>query len=875
MDIGWTDKEFSAIIEEALKPDPSVLITDISSPPGTRKTYNVIRYAVEHRRPMVASFPNHQNQETALAYVLYHIEREKPVRLPFFVIDYAGVENYCILQRPELLKRVLDQFREEGQPYTAAVDNFLGHPTVSSILIARGADVDEIWYEIADALDSYIKTGDKKAFKKAVSEIIEKRGQHEICRNVCPLGLFAWHNRRRLYHLFSEPKVVTWRKDFYETKVPRYPRVSRHTLLADTTQTVLHLRDMLEGKYKPEWTLCPRFLLITQISLSRRSTRPTYILAKRSIILTPHSGLDFILSLIDRIKNVTGSKLKYILFIDEYDAMLKPRRMRLYPLDALRALIQVAEEIIDAGIGGEYRGETVTDYLFEYARYVRHVAGRVLRIVEKALEEGRYHPLVNIFYEGAFSSFECNLLRKDGLHFRPLGPRLVHLKYFAEDNLLSLILNMKPFFEVLASSDPEWRINLRTAMMTFNRLARVRVYGLYPVEAIQQNRRILTLRRFTVEMNVHGILRTLREYLRHLIFAPRYAVYYVYDNGKVRLAMIDPNITRLLVFRNAVLTSASPLRWDLYVAGTVETPTGSVYLDLVNDVRHSLYVITPPNTLRYADKEVTTYEMHFLSYSPDHRKALLEAIERGDSIPYEKLQSPEVPGIIRQISVLTTAVQEYAKLLRVFYVPTPMLYQPNNGTSDPRLERERIFRSIYPYITIIGGLARSGYVLVLTQNKLYAKILRFLFNGVPCRGERCGGGVKKITHYQAGTISITWFRSRAERGIDLPYQYRSAVVVGSPYPQPTTIVSAVTAFSTAQSKLALRLQIQTFRGKTMESYIALTPRDVMAGISELVQAVGRATRAALRAGRPVYVYIPMFLQGKIVLYAPGWMKSYG
>ena len=892
-EFGWRDKEFKAIIDEALAPEIDVLITDISSPPGTSKTRNTLKYAVERRKPIIASFPTHTNQEQALQYIVEHLEEEKPKRLPFFVLDYAGLENYCIFYRPTLLMKFLDKFKEsEKDSYVKAVENFLGHPVITAILVQRGLNIDDIWYEIGEALDDYVRSKDKKRYINRIREIIEKKGQYEICRGVCPVGLMFWQYRRHVYHDLSEGKIITWRKEKGELWRKEHPNTGKHIVVANPENCVEKFEELLTGKYDLEGVLCPRLLLISKASLTK-SKKPNYIAVRRSMILTPHAGLPFVLSVVKREHEVQGLSSRHLLFLDEYDTLLKPKVWRLYSLSALSALIAIADQIIKAGIGNTIKGIYIDEYLYRYAKYVKTIAMKVKEIVEEAIRTKRYHPLVNLFIEGAFSLFEETTLKvnlagtgMDKLVYEALTPRPVHIKYFLGDDLIPLILNERLYFSDLSAGDPEWRINLRIAKINFSKLTSgVKVHEFYPhFVKTYTGRTEIILRKKKIKRNLHSFITDLREYIRPLLDYPRFAVFYRFnESGRLELASLDIGIYTILQLKG-ILTSASPILWDFLISGPRPGFAPSVYVSLVNDSLLSTVQIKVLSKEEYFDKMVTKYQVVYNIYSKEGKETLEQAITHGSPIP-KSIKLERKVGIIKQISILSTMSQEYSKLLQTYYPPSlsPLYIPPPRVPyHEAKVVVERIKESLAPYIRYVQyaseHIKRGRHILLLVQNKFYARTLARLAKAKLCHKEKCGGNIKKPTHFSNGFIDITWFRSRAERGIDLPNEYSLVVVVGSPYPRPGYIGGENIEPNDYTTSVAQSLQyvVRTFNTKSKRKIsIAHIPYDILSGISELTQAIGRATRSVMKTGEPVRVIIPAFLRHKILIYAPLWLKMEG
>lgn len=890
-DFGWGDKEFKSIIDEALAEEKDIIITDVSSPPGTSKTRNTLKYAVERRKSLIASFPTHTNQEQALDYILGFLEEDKPRKLPFFVLDYAGIENYCIFYKPELLMKLLDKFKDkETDTYKTAVENYLGNPVITSILIQRGLNIDEIWYEIADALDEYKKKKDKNRYMRRIQEIIEKKGQYEICRGVCPVGLMFWQYRRNVYHDLSDPKIITWRKQKVEDWKKKYSTTGKHIVVANPENTVNNVNKLVSGEYKLENVLCPRLLLISKASLSRNN-RPNYIPVRRSIILTPHAGLQFVLSVVKREHAIQKIPFRHLLYLDEYDTLLRPVTFRVYSLSTLSALIAVANSIIKVGIGGTIKGIYVDDYLYRYAKYVKTVSERVLSIVTNSIKTMEYHPLVNLFIEGAMSTLQEKTLKppEENFMYRPLSTRPVHIKYFTRDDIIPLIINEKVFFEDLAYGDPEWKINLRTAKINFSKIAsNIPVYEnkiIFTRIKGGKTGKLMRLSRRKTKRNVHTIINDIRNYLRPLLDYPRFAVFFqLNDNNQIELKSIDIPIYNVLGIKG-ILTSASPVLWDFLVNGPRRKIGTSIYGMMQDDMVISTILINRDKQEEYFDRLITKYTVAFNSYNPEDKKKIEDAVNTGSPIPPIK-KYMKVTGTIKQISVLSSMSREYSKLMHAIYVKKLVpLYTipPVIRPTEKSIVWRNIKDSLSGYLNIIRSHVINNknsngmFMLLLVQNKLYAKIIAHNAKAKLCHKDKCDGKIEKPTHYSNEKIKldITWFRSRAERGIDLPHDYKLVMIVGSPYPKPGYIAGDFiepSEYTTAISEIN-KVYVRSYNTKK-KYLVSIThiPLDIMSGISELTQAIGRATRNVMKTGKPVQVLIPAFLRSKIYVYAPLWLK---
>jgi len=887
--LGWGDEAFLSIIESAITTNTGH-VTDISSPPGTRKTLNVIRYILQNKIDAIMSFPNHQNQKTALQYIMMILEKMKILKLKQFIIDYAGIENYCIFYKPELLMKLLDYFKSSpSDSYVDAVQNMLANDVFFRIMLAKDVvDVDEIWYVIAEALDKYSRTRNKKEYIDTVKQVVEKKGQYEICTSVCPLGLFAWWWRRELYKFFSEPKIITWRRireDILSTKLARTRKFLVH---ANPENFVENIGRLLRGEFKPEWVLCPRYILMTKISMSPRATKPTFIATRKSIILTPHAGLQFILNTVKRQTEITRVKRKHILFLDEYDALLKPKTWPTVSIEVVKTIIAVAEKILSADIGDVVYGVVVDKYLKRYAEYVRDVLTTVLEIFEEATRTKTYHPIVNIFIEGAFSYYtEQTIKTRKKIEYQPLGARVVHIKHMlTRDNgrLLQLILNPRLYFYDLAE-DKDWMVKYREAVVKFRTIMRRITYPArvpIPIKHPKHGRLLyLTLR--DVELK-YDVLSLLRDYLTPLLITPRYAVFYIISKGKhyyrVKLASVDVKIYQVLTWaKSAILVSATPIRWDAYVAGSnTEAIAESEYEYVTKDITHSLVIVEPPEEMQYQNRDETRYTLHLMTYTRDFQKKLIESMTTGQPIRYQAGVTSRVEIFVNQVSPHASNIEQYISLLRIYFFPTlqPIrkLTQQTAGANPIQAK----VAALKDYLNIIGTLYdRKKVLLVLAQNKETAEILRELLNAVPCSGDSCGeeANPAKISHYVAkNRIVITYFRSRATRGIDLPYDFDAVVVVGSPYPRPTVVVkyrsdSGLSPFTT---KYFIPVNGVGYNTGTFQAGKQLVARDFMNGISELVQAVGRATRSAMRTNKTLIVILPHYLMQRVMAFSPFWFR---
>jgi len=831
------------------------------------------------------TFPYHQNQHTALRYILSTLEEMKTIKLKQFIFDYAGIENYCIFYKPDLLAKLLDKFRTDPkESYRDAVLNMLANDFVFRILLAKGVDVEELWTTIAEALDEYTKTKNKAAYLSTIKSIVEKKGQYEICTSVCPLGLFAWWYRKELYKFFSEYKIITWRD--LSNDLRNFPHVSKFVVYANPANFVENIENLLNGKFSPEWVLCPRYLLMMKITM--RESRPTYISTRKSIILTPHAGLEFVASLVRR--QVESSKVnrQHVLYIDEYDSLLhRPVSWPLLSIEAIKSVIAVADKIAEAEIGEQVYGVEVDEYLRRYAAYVRDLLLLILEIFDEATKNRVYHPIVNIFTEGAFSAY-TEKIKDRVITYKPLGARVVHIRHFLSDErsakLFRLALNPHIYFYDLSAEDRDWLVRYRDAAIKFRQIIRkVKARALIPAVMKSGSEKVLYLSAKVVRF-ADDPLRIIRSYLSPLLQMPRFVVFYTgeQEHGvfRIRLQSIDIRIHQFFVWsRSAIITSATPVPWNIYVLSS--NPIGvytSEYERVVNDQTHSLVHFEPPEILVFEDRVETIYEAHTVLYSSNFRERLVDFVLGRADLKYDETALTRINITIVQVSPKTPEVMRYAGRFRTIFIPSLKPLRLPEG-KDPVAMKEFV-ENLGHYLDVIATLYKKGEtVLVLVQNKEITKILVKALKAVPCSGHICGekADPEKLSHYVALSekVVVTYFRSRSTRGIELPYRFTYVVVIGSPHPRPTTFVHAISESELAglTPKHFIRLACIGYNITTANVFIAHTPRDFVFGVSEFLQAIGRALRSAILHSSRVILLIPSYIQGRIVTLAPLWFKN--
>jgi len=831
------------------------------------------------------TFPYHQNQLTALMYILSTLEEMKTIKLKQFIFDYAGLENYCIFYKPELLAKLLDKFKTDpNESYRDAVVNMLANDFVFRILLAKGVDVEELWMPIAEALDEYMKTRSKSSYLATIKTIVEKKGQYEVCTSVCPLGLFAWWYRKELYKFFSDYKIITWRDLSRELR--NFPHVAKFVVHANPAKFVENIENLLNGKFSPEWVLCPRYLLMVKVSM--RENRPSFISVRKSIILTPHAGLEFVVSLVKRQVEASKVKRQHVLYIDEYDSLLhKPFSWPLLSIEAVKTVIAVASKMADSEVGTTVYGIEIDEYLKRYAAYVRDLFTLILSIFEEATKTRTYHPIVNVFVEGAFSVY-TEKVKDRVITYKPLGARVVHIRHFLSDersaNLLRLALNPHIYFYDLAAEDKDWALRYREAAVKFRQaLRKVKTLAMVPAVTRRGSEKMLYLTAKVVKF-IDDPIRIVRSYLSPLLQIPRYVVFYTGEQEgdvyRIRLQSIDVRIHQFFTWsKSSIITSATPVPWNIFVLSS--NPAGiytSEYESVVNDQVHSLVLFGPSELLVYEDRVETIYEAHAVVYTQDFREKLTDFILGRGVLKYSESGLARINITVVQVSPKTPEVMQYVSRFRTIFIPTlKPLRLPE--TRDPLAIKEFV-GNLNHYLDVLAMLYKEGRtVLVLVQNKEITSILTKTLRAVPCSGSVCGekADPEKISHYTAlsDKVIITYFRSRSTRGIELPYKFSYVLVIGSPHPKPTTFVHAVSESEIAwhTPKRFIRYACVGYNVSAFSVLKAHTPRDFVSGVSEFLQAIGRALRSALIHSSRVILLIPGYLQGRIVSMAPLWFRA--
>ncbi|MEM1810156.1 MAG: hypothetical protein QW324_04780 [Thermofilaceae archaeon] len=890
--IGWSDRVFDEIISQFISySEPGkVCIYDISSPPGTGKTYSVIRYILTRGESAICSFPTHQNQATALTYILSQTARTE---LKHYVLDYAGLENYCLFYRPKVLRSLLDAFRRPGDSYASAVQRLLGEDLVFKSLIL--ADTFSVTEKILTSLAELFDAGKPDAeVAEAAREIVGQRGQYEVCTGVCPVGVLWRFYRRSVYELLSKPAVITWRTDLAEKYRRKHQKSKVRLLVANPEILVANAESIKKREVKPEHLLCPRLLLITRCVQAHTKDKsgkrlPTYISLRKFIVLTPHAALDFVLSIVTRQHEVSEAKKKVLLYIDEYDALVKPRSWRLVSLPEAKAEIAVAEMVLSREVGEDLRGVIVDEYLRRYAAYVRVVLTKIVEVVENSLATGVYHPLASIFIEGAFSRMkEAVLPTRVPVEYPPLSPRPVHILHFLSskdgEDLFKLLLNPKIFFYDFAEKDPEWRVRLREAAGAFRRIltsCRTFTYQVGRAESKYTHGRELTL--LKKEKRCEDVLSEVSSFIRTLVLAPRFACFYSVDTerpGELRLESIDAQLYNLIAWTvHSTFTSATPVSWSLVIAGPNRDVVFSDYEALAKSVSLSLLRFTSMSPEDYDQYSLKKYIGEAVLYTPEYSKLLKDSLATGAPITFDASRDIARTRIeVSQVSPLTREIKQYARISRI--IPEHGLTPLTPGMIEALSMRAvRVLAALLRnYLALISYLRSRGHrVLIIAQNKEVAELVAKVMKMTKCHGDTCGEHVEKVSHFVNAdrSILLTWFRSRIGRGVEIEAPVNSVVVVGSPYPRPRAFVTAVGSEWLFAPKLIVAYNVKAYNTReTFTAYRTLLPMDYLSGLNELCQAVGRATRATLSSAvNQVYVFIPYFIFTKLSVIAPAWLRE--
>jgi len=883
------------IIEKIFAGKAENTVIDIALPPGGGKTYNIIEYIVEKGRDAIMTFPYHQNQQTALQYIFQILHESRSLKLKQFIFDYAGLENYCIFYKPELLMKLLDKFRREGETYTDAVQNMLSDDMLFRVILAKGVDIEHIWMTIGRSLDEYKSTGDKKKYLSVITNIVERKGQYEICTNVCPLGLFAWWYRKEIYNYLSDYKIITWRDMSKEAE--KYKTVKKFLVYANPSVFVENIDKLRNGEFSPEWVLCPRYLIMTKSTMNKRVNRPTFITTRRVIILTPHAGLDFILNLVRKQLYVSKIRHKeFLLFIDEYDYLLyKPISWSLLSIEAIKTVIAVADKIINTTIGDTINGIEIDEYVKRYAEYVKDTLTLIYEIFEESTETKTYNPLVNIFVEGAFSEYRETLPSGKTVIYKPLGARVVHIRHFMTNpkasEVLKLVLNPKSYFQDLAEEDPDWILKYREALIKFRLIIKgTKTLIRSPAKGRTSNEEAQTSSNNTTTKSSHVLYLTMKKailkddpikviqsYLIYLLDIPRYVVFYTYDNNKIRLNSIDIRLHQLLTWsRSAILSSATPIIWNYFILGpnpTVQTSTE--YERVVYDKYRSFIHFDRARKREYDTYTEYVYKGKSEIYNPQYRTYLLHYIHGNRKPEYTNDAIKKVEIEMHKTEMKTEDVYDFVSRIEV-HVKRNL--DPINLESGVKNEIELV-KQIKKYIGEIRQLSKTeDGVLVLAQNKRIAKGLAKLYKGIKCLGTKCDDSIpeEKISHYLAknGKIIITYFRSRSTRGIDIPHKFTGVIIVGSPNPRASTFACYISPSDEHPlvPRHYITYKVMSYNSKPTKVYLVLTPQDFLSGISELMQSIGRAVRMAMKSEKTVKVIIPEFLIRRIKLLSPYWFK---
>lgn len=876
---GWSERAFEEIIQQFIsRAEPGKFyVYDIASPPGSGKTFTVLKFLVTRRLSAVCSFPTHQNQSTALSYIVSQVK--KTGKLRHFVLDYAGLENYCLFHRPALLRKLLDQYRENGESYVTAAQKLLGEDVMFRALLLRDTFTiaEKIYTEIAEMFDQ------NKSDKEVVEytrDYVERRGQYEVCLGVCPVGLLFTLNRGLVYSLLSKPKIITWRYSTAEKIMKKHN--FKNVIVANPSRLVSNIKNISSEKVNPEWLLCPRLLLIKKSSVIKTKDGrrvPVYLALKRVLILTPHAGLQFVLNTITRQLEVSGVDKKFMLYIDEYDALLKPKNWRLFSINEAKTMKAIADKVLSMDEGEELKGVVIDEYIKRYASYVSYVVGKIIEKVENSIKTGEYTPYSILFVEGAFSRFrETTLETKIPIEYLPLGARVVHIKHMLSDEeLFKLIVNPKIYFADLSAKDPDWVVRFREAVAGFRQIIKkTRTISLKPVKVKYDRVYIQLLPR---EVYVSDLLSEISDLMKYLLYTPRLAVYYAVKDKELVAESLDASLSVFLTWsKHAILTSATPIHYDLLVMGTNSTLPQSDYESIVKNNSFSFAKFSSPVEEEYDQYTVKKYIGKLLMYTEEYSKTLRDSVASNTQLFFNSscVMTPLIE--VSQISPLTRIIREYGRMIKVLPQPSLKPLTQNMITTASSKNLEPLMQATRSYIVLVDALIRQGHrVLLLTQNKVLALFFVKLLKMIPCHGDTCGEKVDKISHFKTKDerILLTWFRSRIGRGVDIDVRTDVVVTVGSPYPQPRVLVNYKTYERLFDSRLVVTYALKPFNSiESVVVYKTLIPRDYVSGLSELAQALGRAIRSimSLEHGE-VRIYIPQYVYTKFLGIAPLWLRG--
>ena len=808
------------IVSEAISAPPGSIV-EVSGPPGSGKTYTTLKAVVERGSSAVISFPNHANQMAALASLLDIWASEGYDEPTHYVVDYAGIERYCVFHDPEAAAALLS-----GGTPREMVDRAMARVAGKAAALGiYASEVEAALGEVARALSEYREGRiTLEEYRSRVRRAVEAYGQSSFCRSACPIGIYAQWYAPELARSLRRPTVVTWRR--LEMRLPR--RLGRRVVEVRLREALESLDRLEAGEARPEWLLCPRLALTLPLAPGR-GRRRTPIPSKRSIVLTPHSGLEFVLSLWG------GRGGERVVVVDEYDSyMLRPESWKLVPLDLLKHLASVAEELASAGVGGEALGVEVDLPLYIFAELAYEALTALVEEVEESLERGVHSPLADVTVEGAFSTVvEDAVPSAAGAQLTPLSPRLAHRAHLSRSRAAELLANFEAEYARLAGRavGGDWRVALRGAWSAW-------------AEAVSRSGTLAARAPKVSDRELYASYREgppvdalprLISYARALRRWPAQVLYYTVSREGVFLSSLDARLS-LLLGRSLMLISATPVRWDLFARGPSEGP-GHPALDAYAAARTSIVSAERRGAAEYADLLEVSY-------------TLLLPREAGGTARLEPVGARQLmpPG----------PVSGYRETIRIVYEPLlpPLGRRPTRG-------------SLAPYASLISTLASRGErVLAIAQNKRVAAWLGSAFGGRPAYWERAADSLEQATHIDAGRVHVIWFRGRGSRGIDLPGEYDSVVVVGSPYARPD-MVSPAPPSAPHALRLSVRFQARSWNtGEAYERYLVASPHSTQLAVNELFQALGRAARR--RAGGVLRVYMPAFLRKTVLAYGPPW-----
>ena len=204
------------------------------------------------------------------------------------------------------------------------------------------------------------------------------------------------------------------------------------------------------------------------------------------------------------------------------------------------------------------------------------------------------------------------------------------------------------------------------------------------------------------------------------------------------------------------------------------------------------------------------------------------------------------------------------------------------------------YLSMRPYDKLI--LCQNKSIADLVYDRLYSKLylpedkkLWYLSNTVAKRvgvsriGTDYFYGLMKDARHPKGykQVFITWFRSRITRGIRLNAFIDTVIIVGSPYPPPTTL-SPYQSYDFQGKSHILGTAASLKYG---DRYLVHTVADVFKAVNDLIQALARPLRVldSLASSEilsrdyhdfSLQIVMPYHLFKKVYTFAPHWLRKF-